>query len=54
MADYAMKSIVVKEKNNEGKDVMWALVCYDHVELKHIEKEFITQLKTYKSKAQKK
>ena len=54
MTNYAMKSIVVKDKTYEGKDVMWALVCYDHVKLKHIEKEFIAQLKTYKSKAQEK
>lgn len=51
---HAIKSLVFKDKNGKGEPVTWGFVCYDSIENKEIEKEFLAKLKEYKLKAQEK
>jgi hypothetical protein len=49
-ATHEIKSLVVKEKNKEGKEVTWGVVFYDSVKNKTFEKELIAHFKQYKDK----
>lgn len=49
-ATHEIKSLVVKEKNKEGKEVTWGVVFYDSVKNKTFEKQLVAQFKKYRRK----
>lgn len=49
-AIYEIKSLVFKEKNQEGKEIKWGIVFYDNVKNKPVEKQLLEQFKKYRRK----